>query len=49
MDSKEFDFEAFKKEAIAGMYAGSMYAGKPLNRDKGTFAPLVRTIYSGLK
>lgn len=26
MDNKEFDFEAFKKQAIEGMYAG-----KPLN------------------
>src|SRR5215210_4272131 len=38
MDSnKEFDFEAFKKQAIAGMYAG-----KPLNGEKGIFAPLLK-------
>lgn len=38
MDSnKEFDFEAFKKQAIEGMYAG-----KPLNGEKGIFAPLLK-------
>lgn len=38
MDNTEaFDFETFKKEAIAGMYAG-----KPLNGDKGIFAPLLK-------
>jgi hypothetical protein len=29
MNNKEFDFEAFKKQAIAGMYAG-----KPLNGER---------------
>lgn len=38
MDSqREFDFEAFKKQAIEGMYAG-----KPLNGEKGIFAPLLK-------
>jgi transposase-like protein len=37
MENKEFDFEAFKKQAIAGMYAG-----KPLNGEKGIFAPLLK-------
>jgi transposase-like protein len=37
MDNKEFDFEAFKKQAIEGMYAG-----KPLNGEKGIFAPLLK-------
>jgi transposase-like protein len=35
--NKEFDFEAFKKQAIEGMYAG-----KPLNGEKGIFAPLLK-------
>lgn len=35
--NKEFDFEDFKKEAIKGMYAG-----KPLNGEKGIFAPLLK-------
>jgi transposase-like protein len=34
---KEFDFEGFKQEAIKGMYAG-----KPLNGEKGIFAPLLK-------
>ena len=34
---KEFDFESFKQEAIKGMYAG-----KPLNGEKGIFAPLLK-------
>jgi putative transposase len=34
---EEFDFEAFKQEAIKGLYAG-----KPLNGDKGIFAPLLK-------
>jgi putative transposase len=33
----EFDFEAFKNEAIKGLYAG-----KPLNGEKGIFAPLLK-------
>jgi transposase-like protein len=37
MENKEFDFEAFKKQAIEGMYAG-----KPLNGEKGIFAPLLK-------
>jgi transposase-like protein len=37
MNNKEFDFEAFKKQAIEGMYAG-----KPLNGEKGIFAPLLK-------
>ena len=32
-----FDFESFKAEAIKGMYAG-----KPLNGEKGVFAPLLK-------
>jgi putative transposase len=32
-----FDFESFKQEAIKGMYAG-----KPLNGEKGIFAPLLK-------
>jgi len=35
--NKEFDFELFKKQAIEGMYAG-----KPLNGEKGIFAPLLK-------
>jgi transposase-like protein len=34
---EEFDFERFKQEAIKGLYAG-----KPLNGDKGIFAPLLK-------
>ncbi|PSR55935.1 IS256 family transposase [Adhaeribacter arboris] len=34
---QEFDFESFKQEAIRGMYAG-----KPLNGEKGIFAPLLK-------
>jgi hypothetical protein len=37
MDNKKFDFEAFKKQAIEGMYAG-----KPLNGEKSIFAPLLK-------
>ena len=37
MSNKEFDFESFKAEAIKGMYAG-----KPLNGEKGIFAPLLK-------
>jgi putative transposase len=33
----DFNFEDFKKEAIKGMYAG-----KPLNGEKGIFAPLLK-------
>jgi putative transposase len=32
-----FDFASFKREAIKGMYAG-----KPLNGEKGIFAPLLK-------
>jgi len=35
--NEQFDFESFKKEAIKGMYAG-----KPLNGEKGIFAPLLK-------
>jgi transposase-like protein len=35
--NQEFDFEAFKKQAIEGMYAG-----RPLNGEKGIFAPLLK-------
>lgn len=35
--NKEFDFESFKKQAIEGMYAG-----RPLNGEKGIFAPLLK-------
>lgn len=31
------DFDQFKKEAIKGMYAG-----KPMNGEKGVFAPLLK-------
>jgi transposase-like protein len=34
---QEFDFESFKQEAIKGLYAG-----KPLNGEKGIFAPLLK-------
>ncbi len=37
MEQEEFDFERFKQEAIKGLYAG-----KPLNGDKGIFAPLLK-------
>jgi hypothetical protein len=37
LDNKEFDFEAFKKQAIEGMYAG-----KPLNGENGIFALLLK-------
>lgn len=38
MDKEQnFDFERFKQEAIRGMYAG-----KPLNGEKGIFAPLLK-------
>ena len=33
----DFNFEDFKKEAIKGMYEG-----KPLNGEKGIFAPLLK-------
>ena len=36
-ENKDFDFESFKQEAIKGMYAG-----KPLNGEKGIFAPLLK-------
>jgi len=36
-ENKDFDFERFKEEAIKGMYAG-----KPLNGEKGIFAPLLK-------
>jgi hypothetical protein len=32
-----FDFEAFKQEAIKGLYAG-----KPINGEKGIFASLLK-------
>jgi putative transposase len=34
---QEFDFESFKQEAIKGLYGG-----KPLNGEKGIFAPLLK-------
>lgn len=37
MEQEKFDFEGFKQEAIKGLYAG-----KPLNGDKGIFAPLLK-------
>lgn len=37
MNNNDFDFEGFKAEAIKGMYAG-----KPLNGEKGIFAPLLK-------
>jgi transposase-like protein len=37
MSNQDFDFERFKAEAIKGMYAG-----KPLNGEKGIFAPLLK-------
>ena len=36
-EHKGFDFESFKAEAIKGMYAG-----KPLNGERGIFAPLLK-------
>ncbi|MRX78990.1 IS256 family transposase, partial [Pedobacter petrophilus] len=36
-ENNDFDFERFKAEAIKGMYAG-----KPLNGEKGIFAPLLK-------
>jgi hypothetical protein len=36
-EHKGFDFERFKAEAIKGMYAG-----RPLNGEKGVFAPLLK-------
>jgi len=36
-NEQEFDFAHFKQEAIKGMYAG-----KPLNGEKGIFAPLLK-------
>jgi transposase-like protein len=39
MKTEEFDFESFKKEAIQGLYAG-----KPLNGEKGIFAPLLKQL-----
>lgn len=36
-EDNNFDFESFKREAIKGMYAG-----KPLNGEKGIFAPLLK-------
>ena len=36
-EKTEFDFEKFKAEAIKGMYAG-----KPMNGEKGIFAPLLK-------
>ena len=36
-ENSDFDFESFKREAIKGMYAG-----KPLNGEKGIFAPLLK-------
>jgi putative transposase len=36
-ENNNFDFESFKREAIKGMYAG-----KPLNGEKGIFAPLLK-------
>ncbi len=37
MEKEEFDFERFQQEAIKGLYAG-----KPLNGEKGIFAPLLK-------
>jgi putative transposase len=37
MEDEKFDFERFKQEAIKGLYAG-----KPLNGEKGIFAPLLK-------
>jgi transposase-like protein len=34
-----FDFETFKQEAIKGLYAG-----KPINGEKGIFAPLLKQL-----
>ena len=34
-----FDFDAFKQEAIKGLYAG-----KPINGEKGIFAPLLKQL-----
>src|SRR4051812_19665521 len=37
MEDEKFDFESFKREAIKGLYAG-----KPMNGEKGIFAPLLK-------
>lgn len=37
MEENTFDFEAFKAQAIKGMYEG-----KPHNREKGILAPLLK-------
>ena len=40
METKEpFDFDAFKQEAIKGLYAG-----QPINGEKGIFAPLLKQL-----
>jgi hypothetical protein len=40
METKEpFDFEAFKQEAIQGLYAG-----QSINGEKGIFAPLLKQL-----
>ena len=40
MDPKEpFDFEAFKQQAIQGLYAG-----QSINGEKGIFAPLLKQL-----
>ncbi len=40
METKEpFDFEAFKQQAIQGLYAG-----QPINGEKGIFAPLLKQL-----
>ena len=36
-ENNNFDFESFKRETIKGMYAD-----KPLNGEKGIFAPLLK-------
>lgn len=36
-EKEEFNFEEFKKQAIAGMYSG-----KPFNGEQGIFAPLMK-------
>lgn len=41
-ENNDFDFERFKAEAIKGMYAG-----KPLNGEKGIFAPLLKHFLEG--
>jgi transposase-like protein len=39
-----FDLEAFKQQAIKGLYAGQPITGQPINGEKGIFAPLLKQL-----